>query len=154
MAAVIPISPPRRADESDVWEAVSGAWRPLFGSYFERGISIEWHDFQIVSDIDWAPSFHSGSLEICLNFSGAAWLRAGADERELNAGSFALYSAEPRQLQARRMAGSIHRFITIELSRAFLGKHFADETGSLRPSIQRFLADEKGAAPVLVSEPL
>ncbi len=154
MAAPPATSTPRRADESDVWEAVSGAWRPLFGSYFERGISIEWHDFQIVSDMDWAPSFHSGSLEICLNFSGSAWLRAGADERELNAGSFALYSAEPRQLQARRMAGSIHRFITIELSRDFLRERCADDLACLRPSIQRFLADEKGAAPVLETEPL
>jgi AraC-like DNA-binding protein len=154
MAAVLPTSTPKRPDESDVWESVSGAWRPLFGSYFERGISIEWHDFQIASDMDWAPSFHPGSLEICLNFSGSAWLRAGEEERELTAGSFALYSAEPRQLQARRMAGSIHRFITLELSRAFLGEQCAEDVESLRPSIQRFLAGEKGVAPVLESEPL
>src|SRR5829696_2797336 len=113
MAAAPPHPTARRPEESDVWESVSGAWRPLFGSYFQRGISIEWHDFQIASDMDWAPSFHPGSLEICLNFSGSARLRAGRDEVDLAAGNFALYSAEPRQLQARRMAWSIHRFITI-----------------------------------------
>ena len=149
MPALDSSKPLSRPFEADVWDGVSGAWRPLFGSYFERGVSIEWHDFQIVSDMDWASSFHEGSLEICLNFSGAARLQAGDDARELGAGNFALYTAHPRQLKARRMAGSIHRFITVELSRAFLQEQCASGVVALRPSIQRYLSGKGEVSPVL-----
>ena len=143
-----PHSSPTPCGEAEIWEGVSGTWRPLFGSYLERGISIEWHDFQIDSDIDWAPSFHEGSLEICLNFSGAAQLQTGGEVRDLAAGQWALYRAQARTLRARRLSGSLHRFLTVELSRSFLQEQCGGRADALKPGVGLFLAG--GEAPPLL----
>lgn len=148
-----PHSSPQPCGEADIWGNVSGTWRPLFGSFFDLGLSIEWHDFQVVSDIDWAPSFHEGSLEICLNFSGVGQLQLGDEQREVGAGQLALYCAQPRQLRARRLAGSIHRFITLELSRDFLQPHCAGREADLKAGVQQYLAGDD-LPPMFEIEPL
>jgi hypothetical protein len=56
--------------EEPVWATVAGEWRPLFGNFFEEGVSVEWHDFECAGTLDWSRSFHPDSLEICINFEG------------------------------------------------------------------------------------
>src|SRR5688500_13959580 len=102
--------------EAAAWRDIAGTWLPLYGSFFEGGVSVEWHDFTLAHDMDWAGSFHPGSLEICLNFSALARLQDGEAVRELPAGSLAIYTTRDRAPRAIRVSGSWHRFLTIELS--------------------------------------
>lgn len=142
--------------EGKFWRAAAADWQPLFGGFFTQGISVEWHDFHLHRDLEWSRSFHPGSLEICLNFSGAAaW-----GERVLGAGEVAVYTVgatrppsiprdsplPPRRAElAVRKAGSLHRFITIELSREFLQRAFAGKLKFLKPEWRSF-AEGEGAA--------
>ncbi len=147
-----PSSLPPACVEEGFWRGVAAAWRPLFGGYFSRGVSIEWHDFQLAQDLEWSRSFHPGSLEICLNFSGAAVWRDAAGERELAAGQVAAYIAHGQQ--AVRKAGSLHRFITLELSAEFLREQCAGKLDSLKPAWRRFVEGAAAKAPYLEISPL
>src|SRR5258706_10223134 len=109
-----------RPSEKAAWADVNGVWRPLDGSFFDGGVSIEWHDFRVDADMDWARSFHPGCLEICLNYSGSGTLQDGAIERHIEAGQVAIYTTHPGRPRARRAAGSWHRFLTLEMGREFL----------------------------------
>lgn len=94
--------------------------------------------------MDWGRSFHPGSLEVCLNFSGAATLLDGPAQRSLAANQVAVYTLQKRRMIAERSANSIHRFLTIELSPEFLQHHFKTDLESLKPQIREFI--ERGAA--------
>jgi AraC-like DNA-binding protein len=127
--------------EGKFWRAAAASWQPLFGGFFTRGLSIEWHDFHLHRDLDWSRSFHPESLEICLNFSGAAaW-----GERVLGPGEIAAYTIGTRAARAIRKAGSLHRFITIELSRDFLRAAFTGQLELLKPAWRSF-AEGQGNA--------
>lgn len=145
------MAPPR---EDAAWEHIQGTWRPLHGSFADQGISIEWHDFHIDRDMDWGRSFHPGSLEICLNFSGNGLLQDGAAERAVGPNQVALYTLQNRRLRATRSANSIHRFLTLELSPGFLGRHFAGEFDKLKPPIRQFAERGAKATPYLEIRPL
>jgi AraC family transcriptional regulator len=146
-----PIRPP--VGEKAVWKAIDGAWRPLFGSFAERGISIEWHDFQLERNLAWSPSFHPGSLEICLNFSGAAHFHDGTAERELPAGYVAAYTARQNAPLAERRSGSWHRFLTIELSPSFLRAQ-CNALDHLKPPVRRFIEGAGQCPPFLEIHPM
>ncbi len=135
--------------ESAIWNRVSGEWRPLFGSFADRGLSIEWHDFHLSEDLDWAPSFHPGSLEICLNFSGAARLQEGAAERDLAPGFVAAYTAAGQGPRAVRRPGSLHRFMTIEMTPAFLRAQCSGRLESLKTPLRRFVEESRDCSPFL-----
>ena len=147
-------APDARDGESGAWREIHGQWQPLHGSFFGEGISIEWHDFHVDADMDWARSFHPGCLEICLNFSGTGWLLDGAAERRIEAGQIALYTTHPGRPEARREAGSLHRFLTLELSREFLRRHFAESLLHLKKPILHFIESEQAAPPYLEILPL
>lgn len=125
--------------EKAAWSGIEGTWRPLHGSFFEHGLSVEWHDFRIEEDMDWGRSFHPGSLEICLNFSGNGTLHEGTDERSIGPNQIAIYSLQDRQLKAVRSAGSLHRFLTLELSPDFLRHHFGGDLDKVKPAIREFI---------------
>src|SRR6187402_2100245 len=112
--------------EQAAWAGVRGVWQPLDGSFFGGGVSIEWHDFHVDMDMDWSRSFHPGCLEICLNFSGSGTLQDGSVERRLEAGQVAIYTTHPGRPKALRSAGSLHRFLTLEMGRDFLRANFGD----------------------------
>lgn len=135
-----------RPTEEAAWAGVKGVWQPLDGSFFGGGVSVEWHDFRVDADMDWARSFHPGCLEICLNFSGSGTLQDGAVERPLEAGQVAIYTTHPGRPKARRAAGSLHRFLTLEMGRDFLRTHFGESLGRLKEPVQRFI-ESKGAPP-------
>lgn len=140
--------------EQAAWQDIHGTWKPLHGSFPEQGISIEWHDFHVDRDMDWGRSFHPGSLEICLNFSGNGLLRDGEAERAVGPNQMALYTLQKRRLRALRSANSMHRFLTLELSPAFLRRNFEGEMEKLKPSIRQFIERGVKAAPYLDIRPM
>ena len=60
--------PPFR--EAAVWQPVKGGWRRLYGGFYDLGVSIEWHEFELPHPFEWSRSFHPDSLELCLNLAG------------------------------------------------------------------------------------
>lgn len=135
--------------EGCAWAGIKGVWRQLHGSFSGQGLSVEWHDFRLEKDMDWGRSFHPGSMEICLNFSGAGWLRDGQGDQELAAEQVAVYTLQNQRLRAVRRASSLHRFLTLEISPAFLRAQFGDELTSLKAPIQRFAQGGTQAPPYL-----
>ena len=139
--------------EDGAWERIQGIWKLLHGS-FEQGCSIEWHDFYIDHEMDWGRSFHPGSLEICLNFSGGGFLQDGTAERTIGPNQVAIYTMQNHRVNAVRNANSMHRFLTLELSRDFLHSHFDAELKKLKPPVQRFIKLGNKAMPYLEIKPL
>lgn len=130
-----PGQPPFR--EGPVWEAIGAEWRQLGGGFRQLGFSFEWQEFAAGEDeVDWSPSFHPGSVEICLNLAGQGHVALGPQRAELRPFSAAFYSAGPRPLEARRRGGQRHRFITVELSPGFLRRHLQPHQAALHPSLQ------------------
>lgn len=125
-------------EEDGAWQHIRGTWRLLHGGFVEQGLSIEWHDFHLNKDMDWGRSFHPGSMEICLNFSGSGVLQDGVAERSIGPNQIAIYTLQNRRLRATRTADSIHRFLTLELSPGFLRGNFGAELDKLKPPIRHF----------------
>jgi AraC-like DNA-binding protein len=146
--AVVPFA------EAAIWAAVPGRWQPLFGGFATLGVSVEWHDLQPAADLDWGRSFHPGSLEICLNFSGIAHFADGGAERELVAGQVAIYTALAAGPRAVRRAGSLHRFLTVEITPDFLRSQCSGQLDLLKAPLRRFVRDGQGCPPFLEVAPL
>ncbi len=140
--------------EGDAWTSIDGTWRRLHGSFLEQGLSIEWHDFRLARDLDWGRSFHPGSLEICLNFSGTGTLEVGGVESVIGPNQAAIYTLSKERLRAWRRADSLHRFLTLEFAPGFLRTHFAGEIAKLKPAIRRFIESGGQTAPFLEIKPL
>lgn len=114
----------------------------------EHGFSVEWHDFECATALDWARSFHPDSLELCLNLSGHARLSLGGQEVEFSPQSWALYYRGQQALSAWRLAGERHQFLTIELSRDFLGRHLTGREPELLPWLARLLTGQGNGSTV------
>ena len=150
-----PESPgPAPFTETPVWSHLGTGWRPLFGNYRELGFSFEWHDFTSADELDWARSFHPGSVELCLNLDGAAVLADARQAVELPARSLTFYCQGVPPLSAARRAGQQHRFITVEFSPAFLEHHFHAQAENLHPLVQSVVRREARASQVAPSEPM
>ena len=119
--------------EAPAWSAVGAGWRPIFGNFRQLGFSFEWHDFTSAKELDWARSFHPGSVELCLNLDGAATLKDGRQSVELGTRTYTFYHQGEPSLVATRRAGERHRFITVEFSPKFLGQHFLEQADNLHP---------------------
>lgn len=105
--------------------------------------------------MDWGRSFHPGSLEVCLNFSGVGTLQDGSAERTVSPGQIAIYTSQGKPLRATRRADSLHRFLTLELTPDFLRTHFVSaELAKLTLAIRRFVESDGEAAPYLEIRPL
>jgi len=126
-------------DEHSVWSKVNGVWRPLYGSILERGVSIEWHDFQVDESFAWSESFHEESLEICLNYTGTGEMRSRSGTSKLSAGQVALYAVRAQKPVAGRDIDSMHRFVTVEMSADYLRTQFDAVMDGLLPGIKRFV---------------
>jgi AraC family transcriptional regulator len=100
---------------------------------------VEWHEFQVLESFDWSESFHDGSLEICLNYTGVGELVARSGKQELAAGQLAIYTSRSQLPRAKREAESMHRFVTLELSADYLRGQFASVLDGLHAGILRFL---------------
>ena len=125
--------------ENGTWRNIDGVWRRVHGSFFDQGFSIEWHDFRVQKPLDWGPSFHENSLEICLNFSGTASLGLGKSSDSLQATQLAIYTTTQDVLSAAREKETAHRFLSFEFSRDYLRKQFAEIMNDLDPVFRRWL---------------
>jgi AraC-like DNA-binding protein len=124
--------------EARTWQPVQNGWRPLFGSFYESGVSLEWHDFQVTAPFEWSRSFHPDSLELCLNLGGTGTIqnsRGGMDFQPFTAG---FYAPGQNALKACRSLGQ-HRFLTVEFSAAFLRQHLGGCDGALHPLVEAFV---------------
>ncbi len=115
-----PVSP-----ESGAWDAVRAGWRLLYGGFDSLGFSLEQHEFQAGGELDWSRSFHSDSVELCLNLAGHGYLGAGSSRVEVKPGVAIAYAQAKETLPARRAKGERHRFLTLELRRDFLARQVA-----------------------------
>ena len=151
-SSTMPVGP--ALQESVAWHGIHGTWQPLHGGFFDRGLSVEWHDFHVDRDMDWARSFHPRSLELCLNFSGTAELQDRAAESAIGPNEIALYTTGDERMRAIRHAGSLHRFLTLELSADFLRPQFAPVLDRLKPAVRRFIEGGTKAPVFLETLPL
>jgi hypothetical protein len=109
--------------ENAVWRRVDGKWTQLFGDFFQEGVSVEWHDFESASALEWDRSFHPHSLEICLNEEGGGEVSQGSHTARLEPQTFGYYFADGAS--AERAGQQRHRFITFEFSRDYLIRNAA-----------------------------
>ncbi len=160
MPSVQPVSSARSAGtdasftEAPAWRSVGQGWRPLFGNFRPLGFSFEWHEFTSPEDLDWARSFHPGSVELCLNLDGQATLRNGKERVEVRPRTSVFYVQGEPPLQANRHAGEAHRFISVEFARAFLKQHLAAEACHLHPAVCAVLKRTTPRSVVSTPEPL
>jgi len=140
--------------EAPLWKAVGAGWRPLFGDFRSLGFSFEWHDFWIDTDLDWARSFHPGSLELCLNLEGQAVLNDGRRTVELSPRTRTFYFQGEPPLRGRRLANEQHRFITVEFAPEFLRRSIGKEAKHLHPCVQAVVKETGQRSDLSIPEPL
>ena len=129
--------------EEPIWAEIEGEWRPLFGSFPKMGVSVEWHDFECPSTLEWSRSFHPESLEICINFEGCGAIHERpAQTTIVNPQRVAHYAADESRLRADRHAGQRHRFLTLEMSRAWLSEAVRGHEAVLDRETRGFLGGE------------
>jgi AraC-like DNA-binding protein len=141
--------------EARAWETTGGGWRPLFGSFTQLGFSFEWHDFRLEEqDLDWARSFHPGSVELCLNLEGDGTIQTAQQKVELPPRTLVFYYQGQPALQALRHGHQRHRFITLEFAPEFLVQHFGQQANDLHPLVRAVVRGEAVGANVAVPEPI
>lgn len=133
---------------------MGAGWRPLFGNFRTLGFSFEWHDFKTHDELDWARSFHPGSLELCLNLDGQATLADARQTVELRPRTSAFYFQGEPPLKARRCAHETHRFITVEFAAEFLRQYLQREVRHLHPCVQAVLNQSPRCSVVTTPEPM
>lgn len=114
-----------RSIERAAWQSIGDGWRQLYGSMRSLGVSIESHEFRSDSPLNWGASFHPDSVEICLNFEGRGEVEASGGTIRFAPNTIGLYIRALEPLRAIRAAGERHRFITVELSHAWLVRTLA-----------------------------
>lgn len=131
--------------EAGFWASLEGGWQPLHGGVENRGYSIEWHDFAADEEFDWAPSFHPGALEICLNLVGRGSVRSSTQTLELAPLTAGFYFQGAPPLSGVRAAHERHQFITVELAPEFLRQQLGGEENHLHETVQDILAGNRAA---------
>jgi len=141
--------------ERGTWDFAPEGWQQLFGSYRREGVSVEWHDFEAPHTIAWDRSFHSDSLEICLNVAGGAGVRAGASNRiAFSDRTTGFYSSRGERLKAFRQKGDQHRFVTVEVSRSYLDEVLHGRTTGLHPLAKAFVSSRDRFSSCARTKPL
>jgi AraC family transcriptional regulator len=128
--------------ESLVWDNLPGAWRPLYGNFQQLGFSIEWHDFECSTSLNWDRSFHPDGVEICLNLSGHARLAFNGSQVDLPPLSQIYYYRGEQPLQAWRLPSERHQFLTVELARDFAARHLEGRETVLDTTLRAILCGE------------
>lgn len=141
-ARVLPFS------ETIVWEPVRDGWRQLYGNFYDLGVSIEWHDFDLDANatFEWSRSFHPNSLELCLNLAGHGFIRCAGKIMDFEPLTAGFYTSGKNELRAWRKPGERHRFITVEFSPRFLHEHLLQCDGALHPLIEKLVLSGKSPA--------
>jgi AraC family transcriptional regulator len=129
--------------EASFWSHANAAWRQLAGSLPQQGFSFEWQEIQPTVAVNWAHSFHPGSVEICLNLEGTGWVASRDGRVELGPETVAFFVLDGGELKAQRSAGQRHQFLSVEYSVLFLRECLETHAAEFHPLIQRCL---EGAA--------
>ncbi|MBI2929586.1 MAG: helix-turn-helix transcriptional regulator [Verrucomicrobia bacterium] len=134
--------------ERAAWSAVGQGWRQIFGSFRGAGLSFEWHDFESATELDWAQSFHPGSVEVCLNLEGHGHVAGGAAEAVFVPRTAGFYCRGDAPLVGVRAAGERHRFLTVEMSFDFLRRHLGEFVTLLHPLVRDVVAGRDSGSAV------
>ncbi len=140
--------------ENGAWQGVHGVWRRIYGSFPEEARSVEWHDFAIDHPLDWASSFHEGSLEICLNFGGTGRFGPEKTGQEVSSGMVSLHNTSVSKLAAERLPDKMHRFFTLELGAEYLSKELRFVMDGLLPEVRKFCDGGGKQSPFLRVDPM
>jgi AraC family transcriptional regulator len=125
--------------EAAVWQPTNNGWRQIYGGFYDPGVSIEWHEFELPYAFDWSRSFHPESLELCLNLTGHGRVACSESAIDFEPFTAGFYLPGKQRLQARREPGQRHRFATLEFSARFLRQHLATCDGALAPLVEGFI---------------
>jgi AraC family transcriptional regulator len=144
---------PGCAVEQDAWREVKDGWRPLYGDVDQNGVAVEWHDFRTERSFNWGRTFHSRSLEFCLNLEGHGEIgaRGKVDYAPGNCGYYAI-GDEP--LAASRRARDHHQFVTLEFSRKHLQSQLVQNEADLEPELRRVIFGNQGETVVAPVRPM
>lgn len=140
--------------EAALWRGAGARWRQLFGDFYRLGVSFEWHEVPGQSEVDWAPSFHPDSLELCLNLAGAGEVATGNGVLTLGAWNAGFYRLGRTGLKARRLPGDEHQFITVELAPAFLAQHLRPSLADLHPLVREVVEGKVDRSAIGGTEPI
>lgn len=140
--------------EAATWKRVDGEWRPLYGSYFKEGLSVEYHDFKTRQPLRWHESFHPDSFEICLNWSGSGSILTSNEKLAIKPKSLAYYFPSEGRLEAERAANERHTFVTLELSREYLHRLFDQDEKQLQPWLREYLTGKLKPQHFALTEPM
>jgi AraC-like DNA-binding protein len=132
--------------EAQSWKSIAADWQQLYGGFADRGLSFEWHEFQLGHAFPWNRTFHPNSLELCLNIEGDARIQSSTGTADLGEMSAIFYSTGNEPLEAERLPNGPHRFITVEFSRPFLRQHLPADPSGLDPVVSRFLKGDSKPA--------
>jgi AraC-like DNA-binding protein len=126
----------------------------LAGSFSRDGFSFEWHELQPAANLNWANSFHPESVEICLNLRGSGWVVAEGARMDFGPDTAAFFATNGSHLQAQRLAGHQHQFLSVEFSLPFLQHRLTPHAAHLHQLIRRFLAGDSPIASLSSVSPL
>jgi AraC-like DNA-binding protein len=135
---------------------VGAEWRQLGGSFRRHGFSFEWHEFESPGEVDWARSFHAGSVEICLNVAGEGHVAARGERMDVRARTAAFYvcGAAGGGIEAKRRPSERHRFVTVELAPEFLRRHLTGHRAWLHPAVAALVGNDGAKSAVGVTVPM
>jgi AraC-like DNA-binding protein len=127
------------------WTPAEGISRQLFEDAGEKRFTISWHDFQVTGAAARNGIAGAEHLEICLNYSGAAVFQMAGGDQTLTAGQVAIFHAASAIPPMLRGSGTLHRFISFQISPAYLQSRCRAQGDLLRQSVQAFLRGERKA---------
>ncbi|HEX3797588.1 MAG TPA: AraC family transcriptional regulator [Verrucomicrobiae bacterium] len=128
--------------EAKAWQKIGAGWQRVFGSFKGLGYSIEWHEFFAEREFDWAPTFHPGCVELCLNLEGDGFVEGAGNRQEFSQLTAGFYRRLSAPLIAKRSAGQQHKFLTLEFSTKFLAHHLAGAENKLHPMIRAAMSEK------------
>jgi AraC-like DNA-binding protein len=144
--ATLTRTPASHLTEAPTWASVPCEWKILYGSFYELGVSIEWHSFRPDHPFHWSRSFHPQSLELCLNLAGHGVIKSRFGKMAFEAQTAGFYLPGKAELEAWRQEGEEHRFVTLEFSAGYLRRHLTSCDGSLDPTVEKFLRHKQAAS--------
>ncbi|MGV3533060.1 MAG: helix-turn-helix transcriptional regulator, partial [Chthoniobacteraceae bacterium] len=154
MPQIAPLSLKSPEPERGAWASVGNGWQHVYGSFERLGVSIEKHEFQVETSLDWGRSFHGQSVELCLNLEGKGTLGAGRSATHLRAATAASYFVSDEEpLAATRLGGERHHFVTLEFSPEYLARSVAGCEDALEPHLRESLDKGSTVAPLRLMTP-
>jgi len=132
--------------ETPAWAQVKEGWRQLYGSFAREGVSVENHEFEATSQLNWGRSFHRDSVELCLNLRGNGTVNDGRTKALYRPHTVGFYCNANADLKASRNSGETHSFITVELSRNYVETQVHSMEDDLHPALRRWLINRGGSA--------